>query len=115
MNKLATILSTYKSLGVIPDPSNFEAIVSIFQELNFRKDASSMESMSRTEITNWLVEFIQSNVTHPIRTEKTATSAGVVKLPNTGTNKLLSLRLGTKGDIRNYTDDYDDDLKYGTE
>lgn len=111
MNKLATILSTYKSLGVIPDPSNFDAIVSIFQELNFRKDPTCTHSMSRTDIANWLVTFIQSNGFR--KEELTQNETGTVNLPNAGTNKLITLRLGSKGDIRNYTDDYDDDVKYG--
>lgn len=112
MNKLATILSTYKSLGVIPAPSNFEAVVSILQELNFRKETASMESMSRAEVAEWLVDFIQSNKTQKV--EKAITTTEVVPLVNTGTNRLLSLRMGTKGDIRDYNDDYDD-MKSGAE
>lgn len=113
MNKLATILSTYKSLGTIPDPTNFEAVLSIFQELNFRKDFHSTESMSRAELADWLVQFIQANKTH--KAETAYTRSDVVKLPNTGANKLLTMRLGTKGDLRDYTDDYDDLMKVGSE
>ncbi|MBX3253178.1 MAG: hypothetical protein KF862_03465 [Chitinophagaceae bacterium] len=107
MNRLLIILNTYKSLGVIPDPDNFEAIVSILEELNFKKDESSVTRMTRKELSEWLIQFIRKN-RGTTGTKLPNTSTRLLKLNNKATDKLLKLRFGTNGDIRNFEDDFDD-------
>lgn len=107
MNRLLVILNTYKSLGVIPDPDNFEAIVSILEELNFRKDESSGVKMTRKEISDWLIQFIKTN-NHSTGSLSQDPSDFFFKLNNAATNRLLKLRLGSNGKIRHFEDDFDD-------
>ena len=107
MNRLLIILNTYKSLGVIPDPDNFEAIVSILEALNFRKDESSTSSMTRSEISEWLIQFIRKN-NNSTNEKFPGAESQLYKLNHKATNKLLRLRFGTEGNIRNFEDDFDD-------
>lgn len=107
MNRLVVILNTYKSLGVIPDPENFEAIINILQELKFKRDDNSGIEMTRKEIADWLVKFIKSR--DGMEGKDFASFVNVsLKLNSSYTTRLAKLRLGSGANMRNFEDDFDD-------
>lgn len=107
MNRLIIMLNTYRSLGVIPDPDNFEAIINILEELNFKKSESSTAPLTRKEISDWLIQFIKKN-DKGVAPQFPDISALLAKLNNKTANKLLRLRFGNGGEFRNFEGDFDD-------
>ncbi|MGN6439306.1 MAG: hypothetical protein ACTHMM_22380 [Agriterribacter sp.] len=107
MNRLFVILNTYRSLGVIPDPENFEAIINILQELKFKKDDNSGEEMTRKEIADWLVKFVKSK--DGMEGKDFASFVNVsLKLNSSYAARLAKLRSGPDKKNRNFEDDFDD-------